>query len=199
MSWSPSDSCWESFGSSSPPLCCSAVKAPYRRQMRRYSGWIPKKQPCRRSLRWGHAPGFVSACCVTAWMWHKVKGSGQFLRSGTLSVSLSSISQVMSEDLVPEKMREDYMDGESLTSVCVQSFRERWWNKILLSGALEADGRQHPTQTDSKPWCSSDACLQRRWKGTEEPVEDGPVTAHVPSKSKRDRLDELKVRTAQWM
>uniref|UniRef100_A0A3B4AVY7 Uncharacterized protein n=1 Tax=Periophthalmus magnuspinnatus TaxID=409849 RepID=A0A3B4AVY7_9GOBI len=35
--------------------------------------------------------------------------------------------QVMSEDLIPEKMREDYQDGESLATVCVQSFRERWW------------------------------------------------------------------------
>lgn len=57
----------------------------------------------------------------------------------------------MSEDLIPEKMREDYQDGESLAGVCVQSFRERWWNKILLTGALETDGRQHQTQTDTKP------------------------------------------------
>lgn len=63
---------------------------------------------------------------------------------------LSSISQVMSEDLIPEKMREDYQDGESLSSVCVQSFRERWWNKVLLAGVLETDGRQHKMQTDTK-------------------------------------------------
>lgn len=51
-------------------------------------------------------------------------------------------SQVMSEDLIPDKMREDYQDGESLASVCLQSFRERWWNKVLLTGALETDGVQ---------------------------------------------------------
>lgn len=54
-----SDSCWESFGSSSHPLCCSVVKTPYRTQMRCYSGLILKKQLCRLSLRWGLAPGFV--------------------------------------------------------------------------------------------------------------------------------------------
>ena len=43
----------------------------------------------------------------------------------------------MSEDLIPEKMREDFQDGESLVSVCVQSFRERWWDKILLTGGSE--------------------------------------------------------------
>lgn len=56
----------------------------------------------------------------------------------------------MSEDLVPEKMREDYQDGESLASVCVQTFRERWWNKILQTGVLEADGGQHEAQTDTQ-------------------------------------------------
>lgn len=50
----------------------------------------------------------------------------------------------MSEDLTPERMREDSQDGESLASVCVQSFRERWWNKILLTGVLETDGRSTP-------------------------------------------------------
>lgn len=60
------------------------------------------------------------------------------------SASLSAVSQVMSEDLTPERMREDSQDGESLASVCVQSFRERWWNKILLTGVLETDGRSTP-------------------------------------------------------
>ncbi|XP_028326826.1 uncharacterized protein C8orf76 homolog [Gouania willdenowi] len=46
--------------------------------------------------------------------------------------TVQHLTEVMSEDLVPEKMREDYQDGESLTSVCLQSFTERWWNKILL-------------------------------------------------------------------
>ncbi|XP_022609148.1 uncharacterized protein C8orf76-like [Seriola dumerili] len=53
--------------------------------------------------------------------------------------TLQTLTEVMSEDLIPEKMREDYQDGESLASVCVQSFRERWWNKILLTGVLETD------------------------------------------------------------
>ncbi|XP_072250842.1 uncharacterized protein C8orf76 homolog [Leuresthes tenuis] len=53
--------------------------------------------------------------------------------------TLQALTEVMSEDLIPEKMREDYQDGESLTSVCVQSFAERWWNKILLTGVLETD------------------------------------------------------------
>ncbi|XP_073341387.1 uncharacterized protein C8orf76 homolog [Pagrus major] len=64
--------------------------------------------------------------------------------------TLQAITEVMSEDLIPEKMREDCQDGESLTSVCLQSFRERWWNKILLTGVLETDGRQHRAQTDTK-------------------------------------------------
>ncbi|GAA6224399.1 uncharacterized protein C8orf76-like [Lates japonicus] len=64
--------------------------------------------------------------------------------------TLQTLTEVMSEDLIPEKMREDYQDGESLASVCVQSFRERWWNKILLTGVLESDGGQHQTMTDTK-------------------------------------------------
>lgn len=54
--------------------------------------------------------------------------------------TLQALTEVMSEDLIPEKMREDYQDGESLTSTCVQSFRERWWNSILLTGVLQTDG-----------------------------------------------------------
>lgn len=45
------DSCWESFSSSSPPSCCSAVKRPGARQTRPYSTWILHKLHCRRSLR----------------------------------------------------------------------------------------------------------------------------------------------------
>lgn len=48
--------------------------------------------------------------------------------------------QLMSEDLIPEKMREDHKDGESLTSVRVQDFNVRWWDKILQSGVLNTDG-----------------------------------------------------------
>lgn len=54
--------------------------------------------------------------------------------------TLQALTQVMSEDLIPEKMREDNQDGESLSSICVQSFRDRWWSKILLTGVLETDG-----------------------------------------------------------
>ncbi|XP_022045381.2 uncharacterized protein C8orf76 [Acanthochromis polyacanthus] len=61
--------------------------------------------------------------------------------------TLQAVTEVMSEDLIPEKMREDYQDGESLTSVCLQSFRERWWNKILLTAVLETDGWQHSTKS----------------------------------------------------
>lgn len=46
----------------------------------------------------------------------------------------------MSEDLVPEKMRDDHQDGESLASVFVQNFRERWWGRILEAGGRQ-DGR----------------------------------------------------------
>ncbi|KAF1387575.1 hypothetical protein PFLUV_G00081290 [Perca fluviatilis] len=64
--------------------------------------------------------------------------------------TLQALTEVVSEDLIPEKMREDYQDGESLASVCLQSFRGRWWNKILLTGVLETDGCQHQTQTDTE-------------------------------------------------
>ncbi|XP_029361215.1 uncharacterized protein C8orf76 homolog [Echeneis naucrates] len=64
--------------------------------------------------------------------------------------TLQTLTEVLSEDLIPEKMREDYQDGESLASVCVQSFSERWWNKILVSGVLETDRCQRCTETDAK-------------------------------------------------
>ncbi|XP_008430244.1 uncharacterized protein C8orf76 homolog [Poecilia reticulata] len=56
--------------------------------------------------------------------------------------TLQALTEVMSEDLIPEKMREDYQDGESLTLVCLQSFRERWWSSVLLAAALQTDGSQ---------------------------------------------------------
>uniref|UniRef100_A0A672FNI4 Zgc:101716 n=1 Tax=Salarias fasciatus TaxID=181472 RepID=A0A672FNI4_SALFA len=49
---------------------------------------------------------------------------------------LQALTEVMSEDLVPEKMREDYQDGESLSSVSLQSFRERWWDKVPEDSAI---------------------------------------------------------------
>ncbi|KAM6968048.1 uncharacterized protein C8orf76 homolog [Aplochiton taeniatus] len=54
--------------------------------------------------------------------------------------SLQLITEVMSEDLLPEKMREDNQDGDSLAGLSLKSFRDRWWNKLLCSGVLEADG-----------------------------------------------------------
>ncbi|CAL1610658.1 unnamed protein product [Knipowitschia caucasica] len=45
--------------------------------------------------------------------------------------TLKILTEVMSEDLIPEKMKEDYQDGESLATVCVQSFRERWWDRVI--------------------------------------------------------------------
>ncbi|XP_055359209.1 uncharacterized protein LOC121201714 [Betta splendens] len=63
--------------------------------------------------------------------------------------TLQALTEVMSEDLIPEKMREDYQDGESLTSVCVQSFRERWWNKVLMIGVLHTDGYQRNEELKS--------------------------------------------------
>lgn len=63
--------------------------------------------------------------------------------------TLQALTEVMSEDLIPDKMREDYQDGESLASVCLQSFTEHWWNKILRSGVLKTDGYQTQTDTES--------------------------------------------------
>ncbi|XP_072317477.1 uncharacterized protein C8orf76 homolog isoform X2 [Eucyclogobius newberryi] len=51
--------------------------------------------------------------------------------------TIQRLTEVMSEDLIPDKMREDYQDGESLAIVCIQSFRERWWDRILNSGMIQ--------------------------------------------------------------
>ncbi|CAL8248430.1 unnamed protein product [Lota lota] len=53
--------------------------------------------------------------------------------------TLQTLTAVLSEDLVPEKMREDGQDGESLASVGLQSFRECWWNKVLESQRTGGD------------------------------------------------------------
>ncbi|KAF7654030.1 hypothetical protein LDENG_00075410 [Lucifuga dentata] len=65
--------------------------------------------------------------------------------------TLQVLTEVLSEDLIPEKMREDNQDGENLASLYVQSFRERWWNKISQTRLVETDGPQHQAQTDTKP------------------------------------------------
>ncbi|XP_076869216.1 uncharacterized protein C8orf76 homolog [Brachyhypopomus gauderio] len=43
---------------------------------------------------------------------------------------LKTISEVMSEDLNPEKMREENQDGESLSGLSIMDFDKRWWNKL---------------------------------------------------------------------
>uniref|UniRef100_A0A669CJY4 Uncharacterized protein n=1 Tax=Oreochromis niloticus TaxID=8128 RepID=A0A669CJY4_ORENI len=40
---------------------------------------------------------------------------------------------------------------ESRATVCLHSFRQRWWNKILVTGLLETDGQQHKTQHPHAP------------------------------------------------
>uniref|UniRef100_A0A3Q0SM27 Zgc:101716 n=1 Tax=Amphilophus citrinellus TaxID=61819 RepID=A0A3Q0SM27_AMPCI len=62
--------------------------------------------------------------------------------------TLQTLTEVMSEDLIPERMREDYQDGESLAIVCLDSFRQRWWNKILLTG-LGFVGKKRPSVVTS--------------------------------------------------
>ncbi|KAL7835907.1 hypothetical protein SRHO_G00282540 [Serrasalmus rhombeus] len=44
--------------------------------------------------------------------------------------TLRIISEVMAEDLNPEKMREENQDGESLSGLSIKDFEERWWNKL---------------------------------------------------------------------
>ncbi|XP_052002264.1 LOW QUALITY PROTEIN: uncharacterized protein C8orf76 [Xyrauchen texanus] len=44
--------------------------------------------------------------------------------------TLQTISEVMAEDLNPEKMREETQDGESLSGLYIKDFDERWWNKL---------------------------------------------------------------------
>lgn len=61
-----------------------------------------------------------------------LKESEQALqRLNPTETTMKRLTEVMSEDLIPEKMREDYQDGESLTSIHVQSFRERWWDRVI--------------------------------------------------------------------
>ncbi|MCJ8745559.1 hypothetical protein PDJAM_G00131570 [Pangasius djambal] len=44
--------------------------------------------------------------------------------------TLQLISEVMAEDLIPEKMREENQDGEGLSGLTIKDFEERWWNKL---------------------------------------------------------------------
>ncbi|KAI7806660.1 uncharacterized protein C8orf76 homolog [Triplophysa rosa] len=43
---------------------------------------------------------------------------------------LQTVSEVMSEDLNPEKMREENQDGESLSGLYIKDFDDRWWTKF---------------------------------------------------------------------
>nr|AAH85422.1 Zgc:101716 [Danio rerio] len=59
---------------------------------------------------------------------------------------LQMVSEVMAEDLNPEKMREETQDGESLSGLCVKDFDERWWNK--LHSKLQEDTTALPFHTN---------------------------------------------------
>ncbi|XP_068612161.1 uncharacterized protein C8orf76 homolog [Brachionichthys hirsutus] len=74
--------------------------------------------------------------------------------------TLQALTEVMSEDLTADKMREDYQDGESVASLCVQNFKERWWDKILLTGVLETDGPSIPV-AEGQSSCAGEIGLQR--------------------------------------
>ncbi|KAL0963383.1 hypothetical protein UPYG_G00305680 [Umbra pygmaea] len=50
--------------------------------------------------------------------------------------TLQLLTEVMSEDLVTEKMREENQDGENLAGVILDDFEERWWKRLVLTGAL---------------------------------------------------------------
>uniref|UniRef100_A0A3B3QZH2 Zgc:101716 n=1 Tax=Paramormyrops kingsleyae TaxID=1676925 RepID=A0A3B3QZH2_9TELE len=50
--------------------------------------------------------------------------------------TLQLISEVMAEDLVPEKMKEDNQDGESLDALCNVDFDERWTLEQTDTGYL---------------------------------------------------------------
>ncbi|KAI5092315.1 hypothetical protein C0J45_17946 [Silurus meridionalis] len=44
--------------------------------------------------------------------------------------TLQVITEVMAEDLIPEKMREENHDGEGLSGLIIKDFEERWWKKL---------------------------------------------------------------------
>ncbi|XP_010878739.1 uncharacterized protein C8orf76 [Esox lucius] len=50
--------------------------------------------------------------------------------------TLQLITEVMLEDLVADRIREDQLDGESLAGLSLNSFQDRWWDRILLTGIL---------------------------------------------------------------
>lgn len=52
------------------------------------------------------------------------------------------IAEVLSEDLNPEKMREENQDGESLIGLGVKDFEDKWWDKLVSAGLLENHNEQ---------------------------------------------------------
>nr|ACO09086.1 C8orf76 homolog [Osmerus mordax] len=54
--------------------------------------------------------------------------------------TLQVVTEVMGEDLVSEKMREENQDGESLDNIILKNFENRWWNRLLQTGLLGPDG-----------------------------------------------------------
>ncbi|XP_071000478.1 uncharacterized protein C8orf76-like [Oncorhynchus clarkii lewisi] len=59
--------------------------------------------------------------------------------------TLQLVSEVMSEDLVPERMREDNQDGESSAGLSLKDFEDRWWNRLVQTGVLKEDGPKIPS------------------------------------------------------
>ncbi|XP_029599133.1 uncharacterized protein C8orf76-like [Salmo trutta] len=59
--------------------------------------------------------------------------------------TLQLVSEVMSEDLIPERMREDNQDGESLAGLSLKDFEDRWWNRLVQTGVLKKDGPKLPS------------------------------------------------------
>lgn len=51
----------------------------------------------------------------------------------------------MSEDVIPERMREDNQDGESLAGLSLKDFEDRWWNRLVQTGVLKKDGPKLPS------------------------------------------------------
>lgn len=64
------------------------------------------------------------------------------LLSLVYSICMILLLQVLSEDLNPEKMREENQDGESLIGLGVKDFEDKWWDKLVSAGLLENHNEQ---------------------------------------------------------
>ncbi|KAL4616979.1 zinc fingers and homeoboxes protein 1-like [Arapaima gigas] len=62
-------------------------------------------------------------------------------RLGAEETTLCLVSKVMSEDLSPERMREDSQDGESLAGLRAPDVDERWFKKLKQAAVLLKDNR----------------------------------------------------------